>query len=488
MAERAGLIDLIPRLAGARVAVIGDVMLDRYVMGEVERISPEAPIPILSIRRRTSMLGGTGNVVRNIAALGAKVDLVAVIGSDDAGAEVARFFKELPGVRVDLTVDATRPTTIKTRFVSGTQQMMRADEESTAPLPAAIRDELIEAGRQAIAQAAVVVLSDYAKGVLKNGVAAALIKIARDASKAVIVDPKGRDFSAYRGASIITPNRLELAEASGKPADGDDAIVAAARGLIDGLDFDAVLATRSRDGMTLVRRDDAPLHLPTEAREVFDVSGAGDTVIAALAAALAAGAALPEAAALANAAAGVVVGKVGTAAVYAEELRSALHHQDIARAEAKELSLGSLLERVDRWRRAGLKVGFTNGCFDLLHPGHIRLLTQSRDACDRLIVGLNDDASVKRLKGPDRPIQGEASRAAVLASLASVDAVVLFAEDTPIKLIEAVRPDVLVKGSDYTVDKVVGADLVQKNGGKVVLVELAEGHSTTNTIKRMGRS
>ncbi len=487
MTERAQLAGLVERLKGARVVCIGDVVLDRFVYGEVERISPEAPIPVLSIRRRSTMLGGAGNVVRNLASLGAVVDLVAVVGSDDPGREVEALLKELGTVTSRLLIDSARPTSVKVRFLAGTQQMLRADEESTAALSSDLKAKLLAAARRAMNGADMVVLSDYAKGVLKDGMAAALIDAALELKKPVIVDPKGTDFSVYRKASLVTPNRQELGAATRLPVGGDAEIVEAARSLIAAHGLGAVLATRSKDGMTLIAGKDAPIHLPAEAREVFDVSGAGDTVVATLAAGLAVGAPLRQAAALANVAAGIVVGKVGTAAVYPDELTAALHRQDVTRAEAKVLTLESALDRVGVWRRGGLKIGFTNGCFDLLHPGHIRLLTESRDACDRLIVGLNSDASVKRLKGAGRPVQSEGSRAQVLASLATVDMVVIFSEDTPLRLIETLRPDVLVKGADYTLDKVVGAEEVQGWGGRVVLVGLEEGHSTTNTIARMAR-
>jgi D-beta-D-heptose 7-phosphate kinase/D-beta-D-heptose 1-phosphate adenosyltransferase len=314
-----------------------------------------------------------------------------------------------------------------------------------------------------------------------------LIDAARRENVAVIVDPKSTHYGDYAGASVITPNRRELRLAAGLPVDTDEAIVAAANSLIKEHGLGAMLATRSRDGMTLVSSVGAPVHLPAEARDVFDVSGAGDTVVAALAAGLAAGATLEDAARLANAAAGIVVGKVGTAAVHGAEIVAALHHQTLSDAEAKVFALDALLERLDLWRRQGLRIGFTNGCFDLLHPGHVSLLKQSKAACDKLIVGLNADASVARLKGAERPVQNEAARAAVLASLTNVDAVTIFSEDTPLKLIEKIRPDVLIKGADYTRDTVVGADIVERHGGKILLAKLEPGHSTSATIEKLNK-
>ena len=464
-------------------------MVDHFRYGSVDRISPEAPIPVLRLERQETMLGGAGNVVRNLVALGATARFVSVVGDDADGHEVARLMTE-QGLDDAPLVDGGRRTTTKTRFVADGQQILRADEESTAPLAADIRKSLIQAARQAMDGCAAVVLSDYGKGVLDDGCAAELIAAATQADIPVIVDPKGTDYSRYRGATLLTPNRRELQAATGLGTNSDDEIAAAGRTLIEQTKVNAVLCTRGAGGMTLIdgpAGKGAVTHLAAEARDVFDVSGAGDTVVAVLAAALAAGGDLADAAALANVAAGIVVGRVGTATAPAADVIAALHHQDLSTAEAKVVSLNGALDAVNRWRRQGHKVAFTNGCFDLLHPGHVSLLAQARAAADRLVVGLNSDASTRRLKGADRPIQPESSRALVLASLATVDRVVIFADDTPEALIEALRPDVLVKGADYSLDEVVGADLVKGTGGEVMLVELEEGHSTSATIARMGK-
>lgn len=482
---RSLLVPLVDDLAGVRVLCVGDVMLDRYVAGTVERVSPEAPIPVLTVTGQSEMLGGAGNVIRNLAALNASPHLVAAVGNDAAATTIARQLTALDDSVFTLVPEASRQTAVKVRYLAGGQQMLRADHETRAPLGEAARTAVREAVATMMPDAAAVVLSDYGKGVLAGGIAAEVIAAARAASKPVIVDPKGRDFGRYAGADVITPNRLELSEAASMPVATVDDVVRAARALLDRHGFGAVLATLGKDGMALVPQGGAPLLLAAEAREVFDVSGAGDTVVATLSAALAAGAPLADAAALANAAAAIVVGKVGTAVAYASELVDALRHQDISAAEAKIVTPGSARDRTEGWRRRSLKVGFTNGCFDLLHPGHVALLAQARRACDRLIVGLNSDASVARLKGPGRPVQGEAARATVLASLADVDMVVIFAEDTPLRLIEALRPDVLIKGADYRLDQVVGADLVRGWGGAVVLARIEAGHSTTATIARL---
>ncbi|HYC03998.1 MAG TPA: D-glycero-beta-D-manno-heptose-7-phosphate kinase [Azospirillaceae bacterium] len=478
------LTALIAALRGAPVLCVGDAMLDRFTVGTVERISPEAPIPVLRVERESLTLGGAGNVACNLAALGASVRFLSVVGDDPEGATLSALAAERLDGGAELLVEPGRQTGVKTRFLAGGQQLLRADRETVAAVSAETASRLLARALDIMPGVRAVILSDYGKGVLADGLLRAIIDAAKAAGLPVLVDPKGSDYRRYRGAGIVTPNRKELAQASGLPVGTDAQVEKACRLLMRDCGLGAVVATRSEQGMSVVAETSVH-HLPAEAREVFDVSGAGDTVVAALAAALAAGAALPDAARLANLAAGIVVAKVGTAVVRPDELAAALNRQGWEAAGAKVLSRAAAVERVEAWRRQGRRVGFTNGCFDLLHPGHISLLGQARAACDRLVVGLNSDASVKRLKGESRPVQGEAARATVLASLASVDLVVLFGEDTPLALIEALRPDVLVKGADYTIDKVVGADLVQGWGGRVVLADLVEGQSTTKTIAKM---
>ena len=485
MTEISALVERVEKLKGTPVLCIGDAMLDRFVYGSVDRISPEAPIPVLCTEREDAMLGGAGNVVRNLVALGAHPAFVAVVGDDEAGREVGRLLGEHHEIDPCLVIEPGRQTTIKTRFFASSQQLLRADCETRAPLAQFSRDQVLARAEHLIERAGVVVLSDYGKGVLAPPVVSELISRAKAMGKKVIVDPKGTDYTRYRGASLLTPNRKELHEATGMAVDTDAAVVVAARRLIETCGVEAVLVTRSQDGMTLVPAKGEVHHLPAEAREVFDVSGAGDTVVATLAAAVASGATLLDAARIANVAAGIVVGKVGTAVAYATEVVAALHHDEIMTAETKVADRVTAADMLERWRRKGMKVGFTNGCFDLLHPGHVSLLNQAKGQCDRLVVGLNSDASVGRLKGPTRPVQSESARAAVLASLAAVDLVVIFGEDTPLELIRALKPDVLVKGADYTVDTVVGAADVQSWGGRVVLADLVAGQSTTNTIKKM---
>ena len=481
-AELQVLAQAIKRLGRTSVTVIGDVMLDRYVYGIVDRISPEAPIPVLEVEREVAMPGGAGNVVRNLTALGAAVAFVSVVGDDQAGSDLTGLIGGQPGVEPWLLVEGARATTVKTRFVSNGQQLLRADREEITPIAAKLADRMLRIAGDAMAATSVTVLSDYRKGVLSGTIPAQLIATAKAAGRRVVVDPKGPDYSRYAGADVVTPNRRELGEATEMPVDTEAGLVAAATVLRQAHGFGAVLVTRAEDGMTLVDADGAH-HFPAEAADVFDVSGAGDTVVATLAAGLAAGLDLKIAARLANIAAGIVVGKVGTAVAREEDLLAVLTPQ--GGALRKIVTREVATEQVERWRRRGWRTGFTNGCFDLLHPGHVHLLEQARGQCDRLVVGLNSDASVSRLKGASRPVQPEAARAAVLASLSSVDLVVIYDEDTPETTLQQLRPDMLVKGADYTLDRVVGADLVQGWGGRVWLAELLPGYSTTAMVRKI---
>ncbi len=472
-------------LIGHRVLCVGDVMLDRFVYGQVERISPEAPIPVLRVQRESVVLGGAGNVVRNLVALGGYVDMVGVVGHDQAGYEVAEQISSLPQVVSYMITDSARPTTIKTRFVADGQQLLRADHEVSAALSASVEDQTLSRVHSAIESCDAVILSDYAKGVLTDRVLAETIDLCKKANKPILIDPKGRDFSRYRGAFMLTPNRKELHEATGVAINSVADAEKAARQLIKEHDLDAVLAKLGGDGVCLVVKDKSAQHFHATAHEVYDVSGAGDTVVSTMALALAGGFSPEDSAALANVAGSVVVGKIGTATVTREDLARELLRDQSRISEEKVFSFAGAAEIAERWRKQGLKVGFTNGVFDLLHPGHLSLLRQARANCDKLIIGLNSDASVKRLKGEDRPVQDENARASVLAALADVDGVVIFTEDTPLELIKTVRPSVLVKGADYTVETVVGAKDVQGWGGEVVLAQLVNGQSTTSTIARM---
>ena len=484
MTDTLSLIPLVSSITGKRVRCVGDIMLDRFVTGAVNRISPEAPVPVLSIVDEQEMVGGVGNVSRNIIGLGGSVDLVALVGDDEAGRLVQNQIAAFGNAGVNLVVQRGRPTAIKTRYLAGNQQVMRADCEIIGQIDDKTGHRLETAATAKLKNFAALVLSDYGKGVLADGRAQKLIIAAKRAGVPVIVDPRGADYAVYEKADLITPNRKELAEATGIDVSNDDGVEEAALILIRQHGFGSVLVTLSQDGMLLVT-DHESLHVATHAREVFDVSGAGDTVVATLAGALAGGANLEDAVRLANVAAGIVVGKVGTGAVYTTEIVAALRHHEISCAEAKVMTWDEAHDRVEIWRRQGLKVGFANGCFDLLHPGHVSLLDQAREVCDRLVVGLNSDESIARLKGNDRPVQSEAGRATVLASLASVNIVVVFTEDTPLELIEFLRVDVLIKGADYTKEEVIGGAEVEGWGGEIYLAKLEPGHSTSATIKRL---
>lgn len=476
------LLANIARLSGKTVIVLGDVMLDTFVYGDCVRVSPEAPIPVLRVDRNTVMLGGAGNVARNIAALGGEAILIGIVGDDAAGAALRAEVEGAPGIAAELIVDG-RPTTQKIRYVAHQQQMLRADIEAAHP---ADPEDLLAAVRRCLPDADALVLSDYGKGVLSPALLRQVIALARDHAVPIVADPKSVDVARYDGVTLLTPNALEAAAASGRSSERDADAAGAGELLLQRMPTTAaVLVTRGPQGMTLVARGAPALHLPAVARAVFDVSGAGDTVVATVALGLAAGIGLPAAVELGNRAAGLAVSKPGTAVITAAELAHDLRSAEVSSVERKIATLDEVLADVAHWRAAGESIGFTNGCFDLIHPGHVSQLAQARSQCDRLIVGLNSDASIQRLKGPSRPVQHEVARGIVLSSLAAVDRVVVFDADTPIALIAAIRPDVLVKGKDYSIEQVVGADVVQSYGGRVFLADLTPGHSTTAIISRL---
>ncbi|MEN0105257.1 MAG: bifunctional D-glycero-beta-D-manno-heptose-7-phosphate kinase/D-glycero-beta-D-manno-heptose 1-phosphate adenylyltransferase HldE [Pseudomonas sp.] len=465
-----------PRFDQATVLVVGDVMLDRYWHGGTSRISPEAPVPVVRVDQIEDRPGGAANVALNIAALGAPARLVGVTGEDEAADSLTA---SLQGAKVQAQFQriAGQPTIVKLRVMSRHQQLLRMDFEEpfktdTVALTAAVQSQLDGIK--------VLVLSDYGKGALKNH--QELIQAARARNIPVLADPKGKDFAIYRGASLITPNLSEFETIVGRCSDEAE-LVAKGAALMGELDLGALLVTRGEHGMTLLRPGHPALHLPARAREVFDVTGAGDTVISTLAASIAAGEELPQAVALANLAAGIVVGKLGTAAISAPELRRAVQREE--GSERGVLSLEQLLTSIDDARAHGEKIVFTNGCFDILHAGHVTYLEQARAQGDRLVLAVNDDASVSRLKGPGRPINSVDRRMAVLAGLGAVDWVVSFSEDTPENLLRAVKPDVLVKGGDYGVEQVVGAEIVKAYGGEVRVLGLVENSSTTAIVNKI---
>ena len=474
--------------SGISVLCVGDVMLDRFVHGDIDRISPEAPVPVLRLRETREMPGGAGNVASNIASLGGRAVLVGLIGRDESGARLRQNLAARPRIDEALVESAHRPTICKSRFIAGRQQVVRTDDESAAPLFPGEEADLMAAITRRLPGCHAVVLSDYGKSALSAGLVAHAVAASRTAGLPVFVDPKTDDFSRYAGATCITPNLKEFAAAARAPCGTEAEIAQAARPLLRQAGAQAILVTRSERGMTLVESSGEVTSVPARAREVFDVSGAGDTVIASLALAYASGRTLAQAMHIANAAAGVVVSKLGTATADIAEVM----HELAAQSEqlggppmAGLQSLDTTRGLVAHWREQGLRVGFTNGCFDILHPGHVSLLAAARQTCDRLVVALNTDDSVRRLKGPTRPVNPLAQRAQVMAAIRYVDCVVGFAEDTPLETIRALVPDVLVKGADYRVDQVVGADLVLAAGGRVVLAELVAGQSTTGIIARV---
>jgi len=485
--EEATILQLLGQLIGRQVVVVGDAMLDHYVMGSVNRISPEAPVPVIEFAEEHYTLGGAGNVAKCAAALGAQVELIAVIGSDALGEKLKSIGKDF-GIQVEgLLVDHSRPTTSKTRIVAGTQHVLRVDREYAGPISEILQHRIVLEIERCAKSADAFILSDYAKGVLSHSVCQAAITAA--AGKPVIVDPKGPNWQRYRRATVIKPNTKEAQAITGRTILNREDAARIGQNIGADLQIDNVIVTLGQQGAVLVadagrREEGNAVHLPSRTREVFDVTGAGDAVAATLAVALAGGATIHEAAWLANVAAGVCVGRLGAAAVSQQDIISALDDRPM-RSAHKVMSPHEVVRLGAKLRAQGKRLVFTNGCFDLLHIGHVALLEKSRRAGDALFVGINTDSSVGRLKGPNRPIQPEQDRAQIVAAQASVDAVVLFDEDTPYRLIQALQPDVITKGADYNrKEDVIGWDLVEARGGHVLLLDLVEGRSSTGLIDR----
>jgi D-beta-D-heptose 7-phosphate kinase/D-beta-D-heptose 1-phosphate adenosyltransferase len=466
----------IPDFSRARVVVVGDVMLDRYLFGGTSRISPEAPVPVVHVRDNEDRAGGAANVATNLARLGVRTRLLGIVGDDDEGRALQDAMQGSDVTCTFTPVDGW-PTITKTRVQSRGQQLIRIDREEPVPSGSeALTASLVEQ----LGDADAVVLSDYGKGSLSD--VAAMIAACRDAGVPAFVDPKGRDFDKYQGATLITPNQSEFDAVAGESDDDADMVVRA-RAMADRLGLSALLVTRSEKGMLLIEGGDEPVVLSTRAREVYDVTGAGDTVIATMAGALAAGESMASAAALANLAAGLVVGKIGVASVTPSELRVALHRR--GQGGRGLVSEDALLPLVAEARDRNERVIMTNGCFDVLHAGHVAYLEEAKSLGDRLVVAINDDDSVRRLKGDPRPVNELEDRMLVLAGLASVDWVVPFPEDTPERLITAVLPDILVKGGDYNAEDIAGARAVLENGGEVRVLAFREGHSSSRIIDKL---
>ena len=466
----------LPDLSQARLLIVGDLMLDSYWHGSTGRISPEAPVPVVHVNKEEVRLGGAGNVAANTAALGVQTHLMGLVGDDASAAQMQQLLSERH-IQAYLQKVKGSKTITKLRIISRQQQLIRLDFEDHFPEWDA--DEFLQTYKAQLPLVDAVILSDYAKGALRR--AADMVALARDAGKPVIIDTKGTDFERYRGATVITPNMGEFEAVVGHCASDAD-VEAKGQQLRASLDLQAVLVTRSEKGMSLMVRDQPAVHISTRAQEVFDVTGAGDTVVATLGAALAAGLSLPQAMNLSNAAAGLVVAKLGTATVSFEELRQALQPDG---GEHAVYSEEAMFERIQQVRAAGKRVIMTNGCFDILHPGHIDYLEKARALGDMLFVAVNDDDSVRRLKGDGRPVNPLATRLRMLSALACVNGVVAFAEDTPERLYCRLLPHVLVKGGDYATDQVAGGACVTAAGGEVVILDFLAGHSTTSLIQKI---
>lgn len=475
---------LFERIRKLRVLVVGDLILDRYIWGNIDRVSPEAPVGILHVRSENETLGGACNVAANLAHLGVRAKLVGVVGNDPEGKKIRSLLKTAGIPATGVLTDPNRPTTKKTRLIAQNQQLLRIDRESVESLSHRMEEQIGRAIRKEMERVQGVVVSDYGKGVLTDSLLSLIFKEARRRGISSIVDPKGKDFKKYRGVTVITPNQKEAAIAAGIDIKKEADFHSAARRLFQLTDAGAVMITRGPGGISLFEKGGTRSQFPAEAKQVYDVTGAGDTVVAVFGAACFAGAGLGESARLANVAAGIQVGKLGTAVVTRSEIEHYLETQTLYGRE-KIVVRQELLQRIGPIRAGRKKIVFTNGCFDLLHIGHIKYLQKARSLGDFLVVGLNSDESVRRLKGPARPLIDEVERSHILAALDCVDLVVIFSEDTPLNLIRAVRPDVLVKGADYTVEEVVGHDEVSRWNGRVELVPLVKGKSTTEIIRRI---
>ncbi len=472
---------MIPAMKHSRpnILVVGDLMIDHYLWGNAERISPEAPVQVVDVANETTVLGGAGNVVNNLIALGATVSVASAIGDDANGKELTIMLKSI-GVKTEgLITQPGRKTSKKSRIVASNQQILRYDKESKDAIDDVSVQKILAAVAKDLFLYDMIVLSDYGKGVITPELAQGVIALARENGKKVLVDPKGKDYGKYRGAHLLTPNKKEAQEATGIEIRDDDSLKDALLWLKRNCELDRSMITLSEDGIAIY--DEGVQRFPTAAQEVYDVTGAGDTVIASIAFALSSGRSIDEAARFANLAAGVVVGKIGSATVTIDEIEEyeAMLHQSSSDAHIK--SFGEIERIVNRCRAGGKRIVFTNGCFDILHVGHVKYLQEAKSFGDVLIVGLNSDASVRELKGPSRPVNTEDDRAYILAALESVDYVVKFGEETPYELIRMLKPDVLVKGGDYKGKKVVGTEFA----GELKLVDFVEGKSTTSTIEKI---
>ncbi|MBI3817363.1 MAG: D-glycero-beta-D-manno-heptose-7-phosphate kinase [Planctomycetes bacterium] len=486
------LTERVQNLGAPRILILGDLILDEYVLGDVSRISPEAPIPVLDVRREDQKIGGAGNVAANVVSMGGRAGVLGAIGKDRAGDRLVELLETVGIDTSPLIVSKNRRTTIKSRHMAGPQQLVRVDREDRGPLPGEASEQAIRFVRANVGNYDLLIISDYGKGVLTRELLTAAIEAAKQHSVRVLVDPKGSDFSRYRGASIVTPNRAEAELATGCSIRNTvagtpriDDLVKAGEKLLAECDLEAAIITLGKDGVFfLTKKERVPVIIPTHARQVYDVTGAGDTVIAHLGLHLADGASIEDAVRLANAAAGIVVARLGTAVVKREELLDVLAVREPRRGKIIQ-SHDDLDRTVADLKAAGRTIVFTNGVFDILHAGHVRYLRDARASGDFLIVGINDDGSVRRIKGEKRPVNPIEDRMSVLAGLEMVDCIVSFSEDTPLALIQRISPGVLIKGEDWAEKGVIGREWVETHGGRVLLMRLEPGRSTTNTIQRI---
>ena len=473
----------LPDFSKQSIIVIGDVMLDQYFWGNVDRISPEAPVPVVKVTQKTMSLGGAGNVAMNLKGLNCGHKLIGLRGMDENGEHLTAIL-EKEAIDHSLDTIQTHPTTTKTRILGQGQQLIRLDEERNLGIDQQTVDTLLTLLDGHLKKSAGVIISDYGKGIFKSDTTQHIIRKCRALNIPVFVDPKGHDWEKYQGATCITPNTVEFNLVAPFDEYDESTLEKQAQKIIKRLNLQNILITRGAQGMSLFSVDRPAVHISVEAQEVFDVSGAGDTVIAMLTAAFCSGMEMQRAAGLANTAAGIVVGKIGTQPIVAKELKAVLTNQDVKGA-AQCVGFGQAADMVNAWRKKGQRVVFTNGCFDILHVGHVKLLQKAAARGDRLVVGLNSDGSVKKLKGDARPVVPEKERAALLANIKGVDLVVLFHQETPLELIRRLVPDILVKGGDYTPETVVGRDVVEQAGGQVVIVPLLDNASTTKIIDRI---
>lgn len=464
-----------------KVLVVGDLMLDEYIWGSVDRVSPEAPVQVVEARSENYVPGGAANVANNLVALGYDVSLVGTIGDDHNGNKLTQMLKQENINCEGIRILKHRPTINKIRIIAHNQQILRIDREVKGTISEKMEQEIIDYIDSTIPTVDGIICSDYLKGLLTNNILKAIITGSKRHRKLVFVDPKGKDFLKYRGASVLTPNEHEVEVASIEIGRDSYELTKAAKKIIAMVQLDSLLVTRGKDGMCLFETGKDPMHIPTEAKEIYDVTGAGDTVIATFAMAVLSGLNFEEAAKIANKAAGIVVGKVGTAVIHKEDIKNILE-ESVLHSAQNILPLNELKQIVSQAKSYRKSIVFTNGCFDIIHSGHIEFLQKASELGDLLIVGLNSDSSVRKLKGEGRPIKTEQERASILAALKYVDYIVIFPEETPESMIRELRPDIVVKGSDYSVDQVVGRDIVEQYGGRVELVPIVQGFSTSTLV------